>query len=32
LLRLDDESNGDPALEPDDAKAGPDVVATVSTF
>jgi hypothetical protein len=32
LLRLDDERNGDPPLEADDAKAGANVVAPTATF
>jgi hypothetical protein len=32
LLRLDDERNGDPPLEADNAKAGANVVAPMATF
>lgn len=32
LLRLDDESNGDPMLETDNAKSGTDVVAPMAAL
>jgi hypothetical protein len=32
LLRLDEERNGDPPLEADNAKAGANVVSSMATF